>query len=48
MTVCAQRSDDPGFFTPCHTRDRTCVCGQQVRADLAAQAAAPSTPSQED
>lgn len=35
MTVCANRSDDPGFFTPC----KQCPCGAAVKAELEAQVA---------
>lgn len=35
MTVCANRSDDPGFFTPC----KQCPCGAAVKAELAAEKA---------
>lgn len=35
MTVCAARSDDPGFFTSCNTALRgPCVCGALVAAEL--------------
>ncbi len=33
MTVCANRSDNPGFFTPCTSGGRRCVCADQVAAD---------------
>lgn len=36
MTVCSQRSEDPGFFIPCHQLGRTCVCGDQVRDEIKA------------
>ena len=39
MTVCANRSDSPGFFTPC----RQCPCGKEVEAELAAEQAAHDT-----
>lgn len=35
MTVCANRSDSPGFFTSCHQANGgPCVCGAQVAAEL--------------
>jgi len=33
VTVCSNRSDDPGFFTPCWR----CLCGKEVEAELAAE-----------
>jgi hypothetical protein len=34
MTVCANRTDDPGFFTSCWAAcGGSCVCGQQVAAE---------------
>lgn len=33
MSICAHRPETPGFFTPC----RTCPCGTEVAAELAAQ-----------
>lgn len=34
MTVCGNRTDTPGFFTPCAGQGRRCVCGDQVAAEL--------------
>lgn len=37
MTVCANRTDNPGFFTSCAAASgwNGCPCGQQVAAELA-------------
>lgn len=47
MTVCGNRTDDPGFFTPCTTATgrKACVCGDQVKTDQANQ---PTTDTQEN
>lgn len=34
MSVCQHRPEQTGFFTPCNP----CTCGQELIADLAAQA----------
>lgn len=35
MSVCANRTDSPGFFTSCvHALNGPCLCGQQVAEDL--------------
>lgn len=35
MTVCGNRTDEPGFFTACTsaTSCRRCVCADQVKAE---------------
>lgn len=35
--VCGKRTDSPGFFTSCSTRETkySCMCSAQVREDLA-------------
>lgn len=35
MSVCANRSDTHGFFTPCSRDGQGCRCGAEVAADLA-------------
>jgi hypothetical protein len=39
MTVCSNRTDDPGFFTSCFTANgfKPCLCGEQVAEELKAQ-----------
>ena len=35
MTVCAHRTDNPGFFTPCALAcGQPCPCAAEVQADL--------------
>lgn len=37
MTVCANRTDDPGFFRSCvDANHNACVCGAQVLAETIA------------
>lgn len=39
MTVCAARTDEPGFFTPCVVACAgICVCGEAVRAEAEGEA----------
>lgn len=39
MTVCAHRTDEPSFFTPCvSVCNGTCPCGEEVRAEAIDQA----------
>lgn len=33
MTVCAHRTDSPGFFTSCVAATGRCRCGEDVMAD---------------
>lgn len=35
MTVCSNRTDDPGFFTSCWAANgrQGCLCGKQVEAE---------------
>lgn len=36
MSVCVNRTDDPGFFTPCAIACAgSCRCGAEVKAELA-------------
>lgn len=36
MAVCGNRTDTPGFFTPCYTAlgCKTCECARQVQVEL--------------
>ena len=31
--ICANRTDEPAFFTPCARFGGVCVCGEQVRSE---------------
>lgn len=43
MSVCGNRTDTPGFFTPCaHALHGACACGEQVKAEEEAACATPS------
>lgn len=45
MSVCGNRTDSPGFFTPCTAvLHGPCVCAEQVRAEQLEEAVC-ATPS---
>ena len=38
--ICANRTDDPAFFTPCAKFGGVCACGEELRAEVEAEKAA--------